>query len=132
MLACAVECHQKIVDPIGYAFEHYDAIGAWRTTDHGQPVDSHAIIILPSERIEFDDAIALSGILARRDDVRACVSVQWLRYFLGREELPAEQPSAEALARFYRRGDDLRELMVALVRLRTFTHRTPSPGEPLP
>src|SRR4030095_1831035 len=31
MNACAVECHQKIIDPLGYAFEHYDATGAWRT-----------------------------------------------------------------------------------------------------
>jgi hypothetical protein len=133
MAACAVECHQKIVDPIGYAFEHYDAIGAYRTTDNGQPVNSHATIIFPTERIEFDDAIQLSGILARREGVHDCMSVQWLRYLLGREEqLSGERPTVDALADFYRRSDDLRELMVALVRTRTFTHRSLSPGERAP
>jgi len=130
--ACAVECHQKIVDPIGYAFEHYDAVGAWRTTDNGLPVDSHATIVLPSERIEFDDAIALSALLARRKEVHDCMSTQWLRNLLGREEVAGERPSLEALADDYRRNDDLRELMVALVRTKTFTHRAVSPGEVSP
>jgi hypothetical protein len=133
MLACAAVCHGQIVDPIGYAFEHYDAIGAYRTTDNGQPVDSHATIIFPQEKIEFDDAIALSSILARRPQVHDCMSVQWLRFLLGRQELlPSERPTVEALADFYRQGDDLRELLVGLVRTKTFTHRALSPGEPTP
>ena len=128
-LACAVECHQKIVDPLGYAFEHYDAVGAWRTTDNGQPVDSRATVVFPSERIEFDDAVALSGILAQRPQVRDCMSVHWLRYLLRRQELPQESATVDALAAFYRQADDLRELMVALVRTKTFTHRSLSRGE---
>jgi hypothetical protein len=128
-LACAAECHQKIVDPLGYAFEHYDAIGAWRTTDNGQPVDSHATVVFPSERIEFDDAVALSGILAQRPQVRDCMSAHWLRYLLRRQELPQESATVDALAAFYRQADDLRELMVAVVRSKTFTHRSLSRGE---
>ena len=28
------------MDPIGFAFEHYDAAGRWRDIDGGQPVDA--------------------------------------------------------------------------------------------
>jgi mono/diheme cytochrome c family protein len=34
---CA-SCH-KIMDPIGFSLENFDAIGAWRTTDDGSPID---------------------------------------------------------------------------------------------
>jgi hypothetical protein len=132
MNACAVACHQKVIDPLGFAFEHYDATGAWRTTEQGQPVDAHAKVIFPGETIEFEDAIALSKLMANRPDVQRCMSVQWLRYQLGRRELAIERPTVNALAEVLRHGDDLRELMVALVRTRTFTHRSPSPGETQP
>jgi len=34
---CA-SCH-KIMDPIGFSLENFDAIGEWRTTDDGSPID---------------------------------------------------------------------------------------------
>ena len=38
MEPCAT-CH-KIMDPIGFALENFDAIGAWRTQDAGNPIDA--------------------------------------------------------------------------------------------
>jgi len=35
---CA-SCHSRM-DPIGFGMENYDAIGAWRTTDGGSPIDA--------------------------------------------------------------------------------------------
>ncbi len=35
---CA-SCH-KIMDPIGFSLENFDAIGQWRTTDDGSPIDT--------------------------------------------------------------------------------------------
>ena len=32
-------CHETM-DPAGFAFEHYDAVGAWRTVDGAFPVDA--------------------------------------------------------------------------------------------
>ena len=33
-------CH-KLMDPIGFALEPFDAIGRWRTEDGGNPIDAH-------------------------------------------------------------------------------------------
>ena len=39
--SCA-SCH-SVIDPLGFALEHFDAIGAWRTSDEsGRPVDAAA------------------------------------------------------------------------------------------
>ncbi len=35
---CAA-CHE-LMDPIGLAFEHFDAIGRWREQDGGQAIDA--------------------------------------------------------------------------------------------
>src|SRR5262249_40218933 len=38
--ACA-SCH-KLIDPVGFALENFDAVGRWRTAEEGQPVDASA------------------------------------------------------------------------------------------
>ena len=35
---CAA-CHDTL-NPVGFAFEHYDSMGGWRDTDNGSPVDA--------------------------------------------------------------------------------------------
>jgi len=40
---CA-SCH-KIMDPIGFSMENFDAIGRWRTTDDGSPIDASGILV---------------------------------------------------------------------------------------
>ena len=39
---CAA-CH-KIMDPFGFAMEHFDAIGRWRDEDAGEPIDAVSIM----------------------------------------------------------------------------------------
>ena len=53
-------CHDKI-DPIGFSFEHFDAIGAWRDNwESGIPIDATGDIHLGS----FDDASELIAMAA--------------------------------------------------------------------
>jgi mono/diheme cytochrome c family protein len=40
---CA-SCH-KIMDPIGFSLENFDAIGQWRTTDDGSPIDPAGVLV---------------------------------------------------------------------------------------
>ena len=37
-------CH-KIMDPIGFALENFDAIGRWRTEEHGEPIDATGTLV---------------------------------------------------------------------------------------
>ncbi|HEX4277250.1 MAG TPA: DUF1592 domain-containing protein [Bryobacteraceae bacterium] len=53
---CAT-CH-KIMDPIGFALENFDAIGAWRTQDAGNPIDSTGYLV---------DGSKLEGLKGLRD-----------------------------------------------------------------
>jgi hypothetical protein len=128
---CAT-CHQ-VTDPLGFAFESYDAVGAYRTTDQGKPVDASGSIRLASGELKFKNAVELARGLAQAKEVQDCLATQWLRYLLRRTERGGDQASLQAVSEVFRRsGYDLRELLVALVKTRAFTHRAPSPGEVSP
>lgn len=79
--ACAA-CHKRI-DPLGFALENYDAVGAWRETQGGKPLDAAGV--LPSgERV--DGLPGLKQMLLRSRDafVRNLIE-QTLAYALGRD-----------------------------------------------
>ena len=40
---CA-SCH-KIMDPIGFSLENFDAVGHWRTTDDGSPINANGVLV---------------------------------------------------------------------------------------
>jgi hypothetical protein len=129
MMPCAT-CH-KLLDPVGFAFEHYDAIGAYRTMDSGKPVNATGAYTLGNGQIKFDGAVELMKQLSASPEARNCMATQWLRYSLHRREVGSESPSLKALQATMG-GGDLRQLMVAATKARTFTHRAPSVGEVTP
>jgi hypothetical protein len=78
--ACA-SCH-KLMDPLGFGLENYDAVGAWRTEDGKFPIDSTGV--LPSGD-EFKGVRDLRNILKKRDnEFRRCLAERLMTYALGR------------------------------------------------
>jgi len=128
---CAI-CHQ-LFDPIGFAFENYDGIGHYRTTDNGQPVDATGTLELGGRTVSFKNAVELMPALAAADEVRSCVATQWMRYLLRREETQGDLPSLDAARKAFRDSSyDMRELLIAIAGSDAFTRRTPALGEVLP
>jgi hypothetical protein len=77
---CA-SCHQRM-DPLGFGFENFDAVGAWRDKEGDAPIDSSGV--LPSGQ-SFKGPVALKTILTGRKDLFArCLSEKMLTYALGR------------------------------------------------
>jgi hypothetical protein len=92
---CAA-CHRRM-DPLGFGLENYDAIGAWRTSDAGIPIDATGQ--LPDGRA-FDGPVALRGILEREHDAFArALTVKLLTYALGRGLTPSDRQTVRTIAR---------------------------------
>jgi hypothetical protein len=128
--ACAT-CH-VLLDPIGFAFEHYDGIGRYREKDNGSPVDASGTLQLASGPVKFKDAVELMPALAAADEVRDCMATQWTRYLLRREETKGDMPSLKAIQKAFRDSSfDMRELLIAIVTSDAFMRRTPAVGEVL-
>jgi hypothetical protein len=116
-------CHQ-MMDPTGFGFEHYDALGAWRTVDGAFPVDALGSLSGTDDADgPFDGAIDLGARLAASQKVRRCVATQWFRAALGRGERDEDAGSLEAAYQaFSRAGFDVRELIVAITMSEAFRH----------
>ena len=94
--ATCAGCH-KLMDPLGLAFERYDGIGRYRTTDVGQTLDiSGKLTGAEPEDAPFDDAVGLMKLLAKSPTVQQCFVTTAFRYALGRD---AEAPDRCALER---------------------------------
>lgn len=75
-------CHARM-DPLGLAFENFNALGIWRDTEVGQPIEAGGQLITGEQ---FSDIRELKRVLAgpRRLDVYRCVTEKLLTYALGR------------------------------------------------
>lgn len=118
---CA-NCHDRI-DPIGLAFEHYDAAGAWREEEAGRPVDARARLVGTDVDGEYDGAASLADALAESGLVRACYASRWVDRALGWGAGEGDACTADAvLEAFALAGHRIRDLVLAIVRTEAFRH----------
>ena len=79
--SCAA-CH-AFLDPMGFAFEHYDAIGRWRDEDNREKIDASGKLISGQQ---FDGAEQLRKVLVteKKQDFLRCLTENLMTYALGR------------------------------------------------
>jgi len=121
-----IGCHQ-LMNPLGFALDHFDPIGRYRTQVSGFPVDASGSLIGAEPGGDFDGAVELAALLAGSDELTQCVARQWFRFALGRPEDPdLDAGSLRELddAAF---SADVREIIVALATTDAFRFRPMDP-----
>ena len=117
-VASCAACHNRL-DPIGLAFEHFDAIGQWRDTENGKPVDSTGT--LPDGAVLTGSADLKRTIMARSDQFVESLSSKVLTYALGRGVEPFDRPAIRAIAQRTRaQSDRFSALIESIVLSETF------------
>jgi hypothetical protein len=117
-------CH-KAMDPIGLAFENYDAVGAYRTEEGGVTIDATGEIVGARDEAagRFVGAIELGQKLAASQQVWGCMADQWFRFALGRMEANDDACARKAIHEgFSASGGNIRQLITALVLSDSFRH----------
>jgi hypothetical protein len=120
-------CH-SLMNPLGFTFENYDGIGAWRTMDGRFPVDATATIVGTGAATDgaVKDAVELLRKLSTADLVRECVTKNWFRYALGRGETAEDAGTlGAALSSFTKGGNRVPELIAGIASTRGFRYRKP-------
>jgi hypothetical protein len=119
-------CH-SLMDPIGFGFEHFDAIGRYRTTDGNQPVDATGQIEGGTDVDgDFDGVVELGKMLAASKQVHECVARQWFRFTTNRYEQNMDGCSMKSIVdAFESEGESLNALPKALVESDAFLYRRP-------
>jgi hypothetical protein len=121
--ADCVQCH-RMMDPIGFALENFDAIGLWRSHDEGSMIDSSAQV--------FDGSM-VDGPVALRQWIAGQYSRQFARvaieklmtYALGRGLEYQDMPLVRSIARDVAPQDNrFSAIVLAIVRSAPFQSNT--------
>jgi hypothetical protein len=130
-LAACQTCHH-LMNPPGWAFEHFDAFGAWRTADAGLPVDSSGR--LPADLLDSGAEVPFAGLpdlaraVAGSPRASRCHALFWLTFavpslapqgtFALARDIDGGGPLPPGLAQaqeaFEGSGKDLRALIAAV------------------
>ena len=118
---CA-NCHRNM-DPIGFALENFDVVGAFRTqTLDGLPIKTDDVL---TDGTPIHDAVTLRQAVLRRPDVFVQTLTEKLMvYALGRGLTAEDMPAVRAIVRnASRNGYRFRELMLGIVNGSSFQMR---------
>jgi hypothetical protein len=117
---CAT-CHD-LIDPVGFALENFDAVGRWRTTEEGKPVDSSGG--LPDGR-KFASVSGLEeGLLNRPKIFVGTLTEKLMTFALGRGVEYYDGPAIRKIVR-EAQGADYRfsSIIVGITQSTPFTMR---------
>lgn len=119
-------CHMKI-DPIGFGLENFDAIGRFRQTDGGLPIDSKGVM---PDGSTFSGAVELKEYLMknRREDFIVNMTERMLSFALGRELGEHDKPTVIAIFNEVARENcEATKLVEAIVFSYPFQYNTNKP-----
>lgn len=115
-------CHARM-DPLGFSLENFDAIGRWRTTDGGNPIDASGVLL---DGTKVDGPRALQqALLAQKTQFAKAVTEKLLIYMLGRGLEYDDAPTVRAIQQAAA-ADEYRwsSLVSAIVKSAPFQMRT--------
>ncbi|MEP6654604.1 MAG: DUF1588 domain-containing protein, partial [Myxococcales bacterium] len=108
-------CH-RIIDGVGFAFEEFDGVGAFRATENGSPVDSSGRLY--TTRDTNGPLVGASELAMRMvdgHDLPDCFVKQLYRFAMGEVEPDADSALLVALQDGFSVDVPVGELMLALV-----------------
>jgi hypothetical protein len=128
-------CH-KVLDPLGFPFENYDAVGLYRTsekwtdpntgTTYDTPIDASGGV--PGVSGTAKNAVELVQMLATVPDVESCFASHWMRFAYGRSlDSTADGCNQQSVQKaFSGAGYNVKQLLIALTQSDGFLYR-PAP-----
>ncbi len=122
--ACA-PCHKQM-DPIGFGFEHYDAVGAWRDTEHDLPIDAESEL----DGVAFEGGVELGGLIAELPRVGDCIARRFYQHATTHLDERSERAYVDDLVdRFVQSDFDFKALVVEMVVSGGFRYALPQEEE---
>jgi mono/diheme cytochrome c family protein len=117
-----VQCH-RMMDPIGFALENFDAIGLWRSHDEGSPIDASAQLF---DNTMVNGPVELQHWVTRYSGQFVRVGIEKLMtYALGRGLDYQDMPLVRSIARDVAQQDNrFSALVLAVVRSAPFQTNT--------
>jgi Protein of unknown function (DUF1588)/Protein of unknown function (DUF1592)/Protein of unknown function (DUF1585) len=121
-------CHAYI-NPFGFMQENFDAIGRWRTTDNGQPIDaSISVDFLDEGPLATSSPVEALRTFTHSMRFQQCFARQLFRFYTGRDEAKGDDPVLrKMLIDFTNGGQDILAMLRALASSQSFSRRAEVP-----
>ncbi|MEO6599013.1 MAG: DUF1592 domain-containing protein [Polyangiaceae bacterium] len=130
--SCAsASCHANGMNPLGFAFEHFDGIGQYRETEkngsEGLPIDSSGSYTFTTGNVDFADNVELMAAMAESPEAHLCYAKKLAGFALQRDIVMSDLPWLTQLANLsHDESGSTKQIMVELVKSNAF--RTHSGG----
>jgi len=85
------------MDPLGFSLENFDALGQWRTTDAGAPINASGVL-LDGTKVEGPAALR-RALMAQKEQFVRTVTGKLLTYAVGREMEYYDAPAIRGIVR---------------------------------
>ncbi|RYZ02361.1 MAG: DUF1592 domain-containing protein [Myxococcales bacterium] len=122
---CGGVCHNELINPLGFAFEHFDGMGQYRETEGaGLAIDSSGSYTFSEGEKTFQDAAGMMQAVAESEQAHLCYSKKLASFGLQRDVVAADMPWLGKLSEVSRgQGGSVKKVLVELVKSDAFrTH----------
>lgn len=122
---CGMQCHNDMINPLGFSFEHFDGMGQWRDTENGGlPIDSSGSYAFVGGTKTFSNAGDLMKVMAADQQAHLCYAKKLTSFALQRDVIAADMPTLQTLAQSSMGANgSLKNLILQLVRSDAFRTR---------
>jgi hypothetical protein len=117
-------CHATLINPFGFPFENYDASGAYRTTDNGEPVDASSAPTIDGTPLPVKNSVELALALGSSPQAHECFTSHLVEYAFGRQTQRLDQALIATLAQASLDGAPILELLLRITESPAFLARS--------
>lgn len=122
---CGGTCHNEQINPLGFAFEHFDGMGQYRDVENGSlPVDSSGSYAFSAGTKTFANAGELMQLMADDPQPHLCYAKKLASFALQRDIVASDMPVLQTMANVsMAAGSSVKQMILELVRSDTFRTR---------
>ena len=121
---CGAGCHSTMINPAGFAYEHFDALGRWRDTDNGLPVDAADSYTFEGKPRAFVGAGGFATAMAEEPMAHRCYAQHWVEFLLGRGLGLEDQAMIDRVGKLsWKEKSPVTQVMLLLVESESFKTR---------
>jgi hypothetical protein len=120
---CGEACHGDYINPLGFAFENFDAMGQVRTMDNGKSIDTTGEYPFDGGTQSFTGAPALMALLAAQPQPHQTYSANLAEFVLARDVAEKDRTFIDTLGQTSMGAGSIKQLALAIIKSPAFTTR---------
>jgi hypothetical protein len=119
---CGGTCHNQLINPVGFAFEHFDGMGQYRDTENdGLTIDSSGAYDFGAGPKTFSDASGLMQAMANGQQAHLCYAKKLASFSLQRDIVDSDLPLISTLSEVSRGNEgSVKQVLIELVKSEAF------------